>query len=493
MKMRLGTIYLGLLVLILDFETASAQGSHVDDFEHRLMKDLFDGYNKDSRPVFNKSKAVNVELDVAYSQLVDLDGKNQILSSKIWIRQIWRNPFLSWKPENYSGIKAINVDPKLVWKPDLVLYNNIGIGQTGAIYNYDTKVVLNHDGTNYWYAPTEIKSICKIDITFFPFDEQKCPLVFGSWTYTGNYLNLTKKNDSADLGKYTISGEWELIAMPARRNVVKYSCCPHPYIDVTYHIIVRRKVLFYMANLILPCVVLALLTVFSFYLPPESGERVSLVITILLGLTVFMLVFTENVPRTSEVIPLIVKYSFTVLCEVSLSLLITCFVVRVYHKNPSRPMPLWYRYLTYKIMAPVLRMQSFSSVRQDKQLRKQYKERKKNSHHNSNGFVGKLLGSYSKESGCCKLELGTKSGDELDEVSSAISRNSDTLKCPSFERLGDISGSLHTILDHLSDTKRNEFNKMDWHFSARVLDAFFFWALLIVFTVSTVIFYFSIP
>ena len=372
-------------------------------------------------------------------------------------------------------------------------FHSIGIGQTGAIYNYDTKVVLNHNGTNYWYAPTEIKSICKIDITFFPFDEQKCPLVFGSWTYTGNYLNLTKKNDSADLGKYTISGEWELIAMPAKRNVVKYSCCPHPYIDVTYHIIVRRKVLFYMANLILPCVVLALLTVFSFYLPPESGERVSLVITILLGLTVFMLVFTENVPRTSEVIPLIVKYSFTVLCEVSLSLLITCFVVRVYHKNPSRPMPLWYRYLTYKIMAPVLRMQSFSSVRQDKQLRKQYKERKKNSHHNSNGFVGKLLGSYSKESGCCKLELGTKSGDELDEVSSAISRNSDTLKCPSFERLEDISGSLHTILDHLSDTKRNEFNKMDWHFSARVLDAFFFWALLIVFTVSTVIFYFSIP
>ena len=36
------------------------------------MKDLFDGYNKDSRPVFNKSSAVAVELDVAYSQLVDL-------------------------------------------------------------------------------------------------------------------------------------------------------------------------------------------------------------------------------------------------------------------------------------------------------------------------------------------------------------------------------------------------------------------------------------
>lgn len=44
---------------------------------------------------------------------------------------------------------------------------------------------MNHTGYTEWFAPTEIHSICKIDIGFFPFDEQKCPLVFGSWTYTG--------------------------------------------------------------------------------------------------------------------------------------------------------------------------------------------------------------------------------------------------------------------------------------------------------------------
>lgn len=493
MELPLGTLCLGILSIISVFATVSAQETHRDDFEHKLLKDLFYQYNKESRPVYNKSKAVDVELDIAYSQLVNLDGKNQILSSKIWIRQIWKNPFLSWRPIDYDGLEAINVDPKLVWKPDLVLYNNIGIGQTGAIYNYDTKVVLQHDGTNSWFAPTEIKSICKIDITFFPFDEQKCPLVFGSWTYTGNYLNLTKKDDTADLGKYTVSGEWQLQAVPAKRNVVKYSCCPHPYIDVTYTVVVRRKVLFYMANLILPCIVLALLTVFSFYLPPESGERVSLVITILLGLTVFMLVFTENVPRTSEVIPLIVKYSFAVLCEVSLSLLVTCFVMRVYHKNPNRPLPLWYRYIIFKILAPVFRIQPFSAVRQGKRLGKQYEERTKSPHQRTNGYVGKLFRSNSKENNCCKIELGKRSGDELDEVSSGISRASDTRKCPSFERLDDISSGLHTIIDHLSDTKRNEYNRIDWHFSAQVLDTFFFWVLMVVFIVSTVIFYFSIP
>ena len=29
------------------------------------------------------------------------------------------------------------------------------------------------------------KSTCKIDITWFPFDDQQCDLKFGSWTYSG--------------------------------------------------------------------------------------------------------------------------------------------------------------------------------------------------------------------------------------------------------------------------------------------------------------------
>ena len=48
------------------------------------MRDLFKGYKKDSRPVFNKSKAVDVQLDVAFSQLVELVGDFKQKSLYTW-------------------------------------------------------------------------------------------------------------------------------------------------------------------------------------------------------------------------------------------------------------------------------------------------------------------------------------------------------------------------------------------------------------------------
>lgn len=59
------------------------------------------------------------------------------------------------------------------------------------------------------------------------------------------------------------------------------------------------------------------LTLLSFYLPPESGERLTLVITNLLALTVFMLLVVEIIPVTSETVPLISIYFYGSVFEVS--------------------------------------------------------------------------------------------------------------------------------------------------------------------------------
>jgi nicotinic acetylcholine receptor, invertebrate len=49
---------------------------------------------------------------------------------------------------------------------------------------------------------------------------------------------------------------------------------------------------------------LSSLTLVTFLSPPDQGEKISLGISILLSFSVFMLSMSENMPKTSETLPL---------------------------------------------------------------------------------------------------------------------------------------------------------------------------------------------
>ena len=174
----------------------------------------------------------------------------------------------------------------------------------------ETNAIVRNDGYILWVTPSMLKSSCVIDVSMYPFDEQNCRFKFGSWTYDGFQLDIVNVSDSADLSKFVPNGEWKLVAMPVVRNVEYYVCCPEPYPDLTYTLVIRRKPMFVLYNLVFPCVLLTGIGILVFYLPPESGEKVSLGVTVLLSMSVFQLLIAENMPPTSEVVPLIGKYRF---------------------------------------------------------------------------------------------------------------------------------------------------------------------------------------
>lgn len=168
----------------------------------------------------------------------------------------------------------------------------------------ETNVVIRHDGKVMWDSPAITKSSCKVDVSYFPFDGQQCRLTFGSWTYNGNQIDLRNGMDTGDLTDFVENVEWQVLGMPARRNVVTYGCCSEPYPDVTYTLILQRRASFYIFNLLLPCIMISFLAPLGFYLPADSGEKVSLGVTVLLALTVFQLLVAESMPP-SENVPLI--------------------------------------------------------------------------------------------------------------------------------------------------------------------------------------------
>ncbi|UYV64606.1 nAChRa1 [Cordylochernes scorpioides] len=207
-----------------------------------------------------------------------------------------------------------------------------------------TKATLHSDGLVIWKPPAIYKSSCEIDVEYFPFDEQTCFMKFGSWTYDGYTVDLKHKDQrddspeikfGIDLSEFYLSVEWDIMAVPALRKEKFYSCCEEPYPDITFNITLRRKTLFYTVNLIIPCVAITFLSILVFYLPSDSGEKVSLSISIILSLGVFFLLLSEIIPPTSLAVPLLGKYLLFTMILVCFSVFVTIAVLNVNFRSPS--------------------------------------------------------------------------------------------------------------------------------------------------------------
>lgn len=69
---------------------------------------------------------------------------------------------------------------------------------------YHTNIVVKHNGSCLYVPPGIFKSTCKIDITWFPFDDQHCEMKFGSWTYDGNQVTAPHTHIDEYNKKYTL-------------------------------------------------------------------------------------------------------------------------------------------------------------------------------------------------------------------------------------------------------------------------------------------------
>ncbi|XP_006781416.1 neuronal acetylcholine receptor subunit alpha-3-like [Neolamprologus brichardi] len=344
----------GKLTNILLLVILAAQGCFSSKAEDRLFRRLFRRYNQFIRPVENVSDPVTVEFEVSISQLVKVDEVNQIMETNLWLRHVWNDYKLRWTPSEFDGIEFIRVPSNKIWRPDIVLYNN-AVGD--FLVEDKTKALLKFDGTITWVPPAIFKSSCPMDITYFPFDYQNCSMKFGSWTYDKAKIDLVLIGSKVNLKDFWESGEWEIIDAPGYKHDIKYNCCEEIYPDITYSFYIRRLPLFYTINLIIPCLLISFLTVLVFYLPSDCGEKVTLCISVLLSLTVFLLVITETIPSTSLVIPLIGEYLLFTMIFVTLSIVITVFVLNVHYRTPmTHTMPEWVRAVFLGVLPRVMLM-----------------------------------------------------------------------------------------------------------------------------------------
>uniref|UniRef100_A0A3Q3VRB6 Uncharacterized protein n=1 Tax=Mola mola TaxID=94237 RepID=A0A3Q3VRB6_MOLML len=346
------SLSLSLPLSLFPATAVSVQGPH----QRFLLRELLRDYNPMERPVANDSQTLTVQFSFTLIQVMDVDEKNQIITTNAWLQMQWYDHYLQWNQSEYPGVKNLRFAPSQVWTPDILLYNS---AHDKFDATFKSNVLVNSGGFCEYLPPGVYLSFtnhtCNMDVRWFPFDIQRCELKFGSWTFDGWLLDIRMKE--ADVSGYMPSGEWDLLEVPGGRHEVFYDCCAEPYPDVTFVVTLRRRTLFYALNLLIPCMLLSSMTLLVFLLPANSGEKISLGITVLLSLTVFMLMVAEIMPATSDSVPLIGQYFASTMVIVGMSVIATVTVLQFHHHNPnSGQMPRWVHLVLLQWIPWFLRM-----------------------------------------------------------------------------------------------------------------------------------------
>ncbi|CAI9742500.1 neuronal acetylcholine receptor subunit alpha-10-like [Octopus vulgaris] len=461
------------------YTTACDKQTKNISIEQLLLRSLMHGYDKSVRPVYNSSKAVVVGLGLTLTQILDVDEKNQVLTTNVWLETEWEDEKLSWDPEEY-GLNNTRIPCQMIWLPDVLLYNSADDYTSGYM---PSLAMVYSSGRVFWGPVVRFRSSCRIDITYFPFDDQVCRLKLGSWAYNGLQVDVMNRSNTIDLTNFVDNGEWELVSVKVRRNVVYYACCTEPFPDVTFYVHLRRRIKYYMMNLIIPCIILSILCLAGFLLPPESGEKVTLGLSVLLTLTVFMLMVADKMPQTSESISIIGIYLLVVLSTSCLSVISAVFVLGIHHQRgrPQR-VPCWLRKLVCNILAPALCLKLSTNPNQKStavQMRKpDYRDNKK---------IVRKRRIATEEMDIIRLERktndpllsSTSMNPTADELVNCLERKSN------HERLGELRELILLLQRKHSEEVVESDIYREWRDVAFVLDRLMFVLYLLITSLST--------
>ena len=335
-----------------------------------------------------------------------------------------------------------------------------------------TRVLVNDNGHCSWYCPLILESECSVDVEVFPFDNQSCPLRFGLWTYSEATVNLSfSEGPYGDLDNYTPNSEWRLQSMTASRQVLEATHSRYPVLD--YEVCIIRRSKFYYTNLIWPGLLIAALSMLNFLLPPESGERVSLGITTILGVLFFLMIISENTPHSSDSVPLASQFFSFIMALSTLGLIASCMSIKFLHMGGDelKNVPYVVRIVINVYLAKLLLFEFnlWSTASIKKEINNNHGECQDPLWPQNMLELGHLKALPSPN----KIRLRKRTRDSFHAHSPLFDR----------EAVSYVKDALHVITSHIKEDQRVSRCKDEWRKAVKVLDRLW----MVLFVITTII------
>ena len=167
------------------------------------------------------------------------------------------------------------------------------------------KVMFTSDGSAMWTETRMFNTYCDVNPQHFPFDTQTCFIKVCGWVTDATYVNYTANRIL--LNDFQSNTEWDLVSSVAKS--IQLNTTYFNLSVVEFHFTFKRRSGYYVLTVIIPFIVVSILGLMTFSLPPESGEKVSLEMTCLLSFFVIQASVSEHLPTSSHTMPYIGLYT----------------------------------------------------------------------------------------------------------------------------------------------------------------------------------------
>lgn len=269
-------------------------GQNITDIKS-LHSDLFTGHNNDIMPVLDYTKPLIIGVAFQIASFNYFHEVEESISLTAALALNWTDPSMAWDPALYGNTQYIIINSKKLWLPRIYLVSKID-SMKPVGHNMDYHITIRSNG-EVWYAPGGILvSKCPTDISKFPFDTQTCRLKFSSWGILSSNLILSSVYAKAQLNLFTPHSDWTLQEYTTLDGYEPES----GYHEFQVKITMKRQPLYHVVLVILPTLLFALINPLVFVLPIDSGERVSLSITIMLSYAMFLGLVSSSIPASSN-------------------------------------------------------------------------------------------------------------------------------------------------------------------------------------------------
>ena len=176
--------------------------------------------------------------------------------------------------------------------------------------------------------------VCSFDAQKFPFDKQKCVAVLQIGTYLANEVDLVFSSYGAQYigGQISENPIWSVGRLQYTKSITTIGLAL-PTGALTIGFGMTRKSLYYTCTMIVPSALLSILTLGAFFIPNDSGEKISCGLSIFLSFVVFLIQIGEIVPENSTAISVIGK---RIICFYGLLLKPASFCLNVFYFRLKR-------------------------------------------------------------------------------------------------------------------------------------------------------------